>query len=311
MFPLCYNTRIVFWGTQGQELTNCHLAKFVELGSNLVGFVEAPLGTISTVHTEQDPYEGIHEVAARLGKPLLCTRNPKDPAFINELRALEPDMFVIISYQFYLTKQVLSIPPQGAINFHTSLLPRHAGMHPGFWTIWYGDRETGMVVHYLDEGIDTGDIIYETKVPVIPGDTIDALYHRVWNTSIPLVERLLIDLENRTLPRRPQDQSKYLYNYEITEKDFELDFRQPAETLYGRIKMSPGDFYFTYQGQRYHVVNSTVVEELTKTRKYETGHPYVMNGKLVFVTPRRFLQIEQLLKEGKPIDPLGIVSHGR
>jgi methionyl-tRNA formyltransferase len=302
-----FSKRIVFWGTRGQELTSLHLQELIRCGANLVGFVEAPPGSISTVHTEKDPYEGIHEVAARLNMPLLCPQSPRDPSFIDRLKALVPDVFIIISYQFYLPEEILVIPPMGAINFHTSLLPRHAGMHPGFWTIWYGDRETGMAVHFLDADIDTGDIIYETRVPVHMGDTIDEVYHRVWETSTPLVGRLLEDLEAETVPRKPQDRSRYHYNYEIAEKDFELDFRQPAEVLFGRVSMRPGRFFFHYRGKRYHVQRCTVVDESVHGRRFITGVPYEMKGALIFVTPRKFLQVDVLLQEESHIDPLSIL----
>jgi methionyl-tRNA formyltransferase len=302
-----YATRIVFWGTRGQELTSRHLAEFLRCGANLVGFVEAPPGSISTVHTEEDPFEGINEVASRLGKPLLCPKSPGEAGFVEALKKFEPEVFIIISYQFYLPGKILAIPPLGAINFHTSLLPRHAGMHPGYWTIWYGDRETGMVVHYLDAGIDTGDIIYETRVPVRRGDTIDGVYHRVWETSTPLVERLLRDLDAGTLPRRPQDLSRYHYNYEIVDRDFELDFRQPAEILFGRVAMRPGKFYFTYGSERYHVHKCTVVNEPAHTRKFFPGVPYGIEGRLLFVTPNKFLRIDELMKNGSAVDPLSIL----
>jgi methionyl-tRNA formyltransferase len=302
-----FKTRILFWGTRGQELTSRHLAEFVRCGANVVGFVEAPPGSISTVHTEEDPFEGIHEVASRLGKPLLCPKNPGEPGFIEALRKLAPEVFVIISYQFYLPAEILTVPPLGAINFHTSLLPRHAGMHPGFWTIWYGDRETGMVVHYLDAGIDTGDIIYETRVPVRRGDTIDGVYHRAWEKSTPLVKTLLEDLDAGTLPRRPQDLSRYHYNYEIVERDFELDFRQPAEILYGRVAMRPGKFYFLHRGEKYFVRKCTVIDEPVHTRRFYPGVPYNMKGQLAFVTPNKFLRIDELLKAGSQVDPLSIL----
>lgn len=306
-----YKTRIVFWGTRGQELTSRHLAEFVNCGANLVGFVEAPPGSISTVHTEKDPFKGINEVAVRLKKPLLCPKNAREPGFAADLQELKPDVFIIICYQFYVPEEVLAVPPLGAINFHTSLLPRHAGMHPGFWTIWYGDRETGMVVHYLDTGIDTGDIIYETRVSVNTGDTINEVYHRVWDSSTPLVRGLLDDLDAGTLPRRPQDLSKYLYNYEIVEKDFEIDFRQPAEILLGRIAMRPGMFYFVHRNQRCFVQKCTVIDEYIHNRNFLTGIPYNVKGKLVFVTPRKFLQIDELMKDGSAVDPLSIVNENK
>ena len=97
-----YKTRIVFWGTRGQELTSRHLAEFVNCGANLVGFIEAPPGSISTVHTEKDPFEGINEVAAHLKKPLLCPKNAREQGFVdqtwgqtlskplNEIQEIEP-----------------------------------------------------------------------------------------------------------------------------------------------------------------------------------------------------------------------------
>jgi len=303
-----YNTKIVYFGTRGQELTSRHLDMFVKHGANIVGFVEAPPGSISTTHTQEDPFESINETAGRLALPLLCPANPRDPEFFDALQGLKPDVFIVVSYQFYLTREVLGIPPIGAINFHTSILPRHAGMHPGFWAIWYGDRETGMVIHFMDDGIDTGDIIYEARVPVVPGDTINEVYNRAWETSTPLVERLLKDLDARALPRRPQDMSKYLYNYEITEKDFELDFRQPAEVLCGRVKMRPGKFYFEVKGERYYVTDCSVAAEHVYTRKFETGIPYTIEGRLVFVTPRKFLQVDGVIRDGVRIDPVSLAD---
>ncbi len=302
-----YEKRIVFFGTRGQELTSRHLKVFIKRGANIVALVEAPPGSISTTHTEEDPYEGINETAARLNIPLLCPKNPKEPEFIDSLKETAPDVFIVCGYQFYMTKQALDIPPMGAINFHTSLLPRHAGMHPGFWTIWYGDRESGMVIHYMDDGIDTGDIIFETRVPVIPGDTIDKLYDRVWNNSIHFIEPLLKGLEKKSLPRRPQDLSRYLYNYEITEKDFELNFRQPADVLYGRVGMAPCKFYFVLNDRKFFVKNCTVIDEHVKTRRFETGVPFTVNNKLVFATPGKFLQIDEVLKDDIKIDPLSLV----
>jgi len=217
---------------------------------------------------------------------------------------LKPDVFIVCGYQLYLPKQLLDIPSLGVINFHSSLLPRHCGMHPGFWTIWYGDKESGMTVHYMDEGLDTGDIIYRTKVPVLLGDTIETLYDRIWESSIPLVDRLLKDLEKGSLPRESQDRSKYFYNYDITEKDFELDFRQPAEVLYGRVKMMPGKFYFILNGEKYYVRDCSIVEEPVVTRKFRLRVPFIMGKKLVFATPQRFLRIDEIIKNGKEVSKI-------
>jgi methionyl-tRNA formyltransferase len=181
-------------------------------------------------------------------------------------------------------------------------------MHPLFWAIWYGDKETGMVVHFLDDGLDTGDIIYETRVPILPGDTVNILYHRIFETSMPLVKRLLDDLEARALPRKPQNLSEYFYNYEIEEQDYALDFRQPAEVLCGRVMMLPGKFYFTLGGERYFVKSCSVVEEPGKTRRFFVSKPFAMDGYLVFATPRRFLRIESVIRDGREHNPLSLIK---
>ena len=196
----------------------------------------------------------------------------------------------------------------GTLNFHASLLPRHSGMHPGFWTIYYGDKHTGMVIHFMDKGIDTGDIAYRSKVPVNSGDTIEVLYKRIYETCPGLIKQLMTDLEKDTIPRTPQNYSDYIYNYEITSKDFELDFRQPAEVLMGRIKMLPGKFYFVLDGEKYFVNDCMVFKEHIDTRKFEAGKPYMLDGGVYFVTPRSFLKITNAEKNGQKIDLLSLIK---
>ena len=303
-----HKTRIAYFGTRGQELTSCHLDRFVKHEANIVGIVEAPPGSISTTHKVKDPYDGIDIVAARLKVPLLCPKSPKDPVFLSAIREMRPDVIIVNGYQFFLTKELLDIPPLGVINFHASLLPRHAGMHPVFWAIWYGDKETGMVVHFMDQGIDTGDIIYETRVPVLAGDNVNELYHRVFETSMLLVQRLLDDLDARALPRKPQDMSKYFYNYEIEGKDYELDFRQPAEVLLGRVAMAPGKFYFMLKDEKYFVTKCSVVAEPGNTRRYFLSVPFAVKNKFVFATPRRLLQIDSVRRGNKEFDPVSLMQ---
>ena len=164
-----------------------------------------------------------------------------------------------------------------------------------------------MVVHIMDKGIDTGDVIYETRVPVRIGDNVNTLYHRIFETSRPLVPRLLDDLDAGTLPRKPQDMSKYLYNYEIEAKDYELDFRQPAEILLGRVALAPGKFYFVLKGEKIFVTRCTVIEEPGNARKYFLSTPFVVKNKLVFATPRRFLRMDSVTRGDKEFDPISLV----
>ncbi len=160
-------TRIVYVGTRTWQLTNQHLDYFLRNDANIVAYVESPLENIVTTTTPSGSYKNIHDVAIELGKPLYCPKTPKDPEFIETIKGIDPDVIIVCGYQFYIPETVLNIPRQGVVNFHTSLLPRHCGRHPGFQTIWYGDKETGMTLHYMDAGLDTGDIISDNRVPVL------------------------------------------------------------------------------------------------------------------------------------------------
>ncbi len=303
-----YKTKIVFFGTRIWELTSKHLQIFLKYKANIVALVEAPIGDISTTVTKEDPYENICQVAERLEIPIYSPKNMVDPELVKYLKSFNPEIIVVCGFQKYIPGRILKLPPRGVINFHSSLLPRHAGMHPGFFTIYYGDRQSGMVVHYMDEGIDTGNILYQSIVPVKNGDTIATLYDRIWDSSEPLIKQLLEDLDNNSLPRKSQDMSKYLYNYELSEKDFELDFRQPAEVLYGRVCMMPYKFYFVLDNNRYYVGKCSIKQEPKSGRKYALRKPYEYQGKLIFLTPGNYLQIDEVSKDGIKIEPLSIVK---
>lgn len=301
-------TRIVFVGTRTWRLTNQHLEYFLRNDANIVAYVESPLENIVTTTAVSGAYKTIDEVAAETNTPIYCPKSPKDPEFLETLKEINPDAIVVCGYQFYIPETVLQVPRQGVINFHTSLLPRHCGRHPGFQTIWYGDKETGMALHFMDAGLDTGDLIYDNRVPVLPGDTVDSLYERIWDNCEPLVKRLLDDLDNDSLPRQPQDPDLYFYNYELDERDFELDFRQPALLLKNRVEMMRGKFYFVHEGRRLYVQECSTVEEPSYTRNFKLRVPFLLDGNLTLVTPRQFLQIDKVFEDGNVVDPLTLID---
>lgn len=300
--------RIVFFGSEEMDFTSRHLDYFLKFDPNIVGFVVDTRGVRSTTVSNSSSFKDIIKVAEEMSVPILNPGTVKDAGLVDDLKKLDPDIFVVCGYQFFLPGEIINLPPMGTLNFHASLLPRHSGMHPGFWTIYYGDKISGMVIHYMDKGIDTGDIAYRSEVPVNTGDTIDVLYERIYKTCPDLIKQLMADMENNAIPETPQNYSDYIYNYEITDKDFELDFRQPAEVLMGRIKMLPGKFYFVLDGEKYLVGDCGVFKEHVDTRKFETKKPYMLDNKTFFVTPRGFLEITLAEKDGQKVDLLSLVK---
>lgn len=300
-------SRIVFFGTRIWELTSKHLNMFLEKDANIVAFVEASKKNISTTVTKEDPYENITEVGARLNIPIFAAENMTDSLLIKFLKEFKADVFIVCGFQFYFPEEVLNIPKLGVLNFHSSILPRHAGMHPGFFTIYYGDKESGMAIHYMDSSIDAGDIAYQSVVPVYKGDDIASLYDRIWNSSETLIDRLLIDLDKKALPRIPQDMKQYFYNYEISVEDYKLDFRIEAEILFNRVSMMPGKFYFKFDNIKYFVQKCEEIKQPLTDRFYSLREPFIYKDKLTFITPKNYLQINEIIKEGKTLNPLSII----
>jgi len=300
--------RIVFFGSEEMDFTSRHLDYFLKFNPNIVGFVVDTRGVRSTTVSKSSAFQDILEIAEEKDIPVLNPETVINTGLTDDLKKLDPDIFIVCGYQFFLPGEIIDLPPMGTLNFHASLLPRHSGMHPGFWTIYYGDKFSGMVIHFMDKGIDTGDIAYRSKIPVNPGDTIETLYERIYGTCPGLIKQLMTDMENNAIPGTPQNYSDYIYNYEIISKDFELDFRQPAEVLMGRIKMLPGKFYFFLDGEKYFVEDCIVFKEHVDTRKFETGKPYMLDNEIYFVTPRGFLKITSAEKDGQKADLLSLVK---
>jgi len=293
------NKRIVIIGTRTWELTSIHMEYFINNDAHVVGILESPTEGITTTTSGGSSSKPIHVIAEEQDIPIICGK-PKDDGIMDQVRKWAPDIIVVIGYQFFLPDEFLNIPPMGVVNFHTSLLPRHCGRHPGFWTIWYGDEKSGMAVHFMDSGLDTGEIAYKSYVPVEDGDTVDTLYDRIWKNDEPMIKQLLDDIETDTIPRTPQDKSQYTYNYVPHEKDFELDFRQDAQLLVNRHLVKPYKSYIVLNRNHYPVHECQAIDEPTTSRNFKLNTPYECNGKLVYMTPNKWLQIDQLMLEDKP-----------
>lgn len=156
------------------------------------------------------------------------------------LAAWSPDLMVVAAYGQILPIDVLTIPRFGCLNLHASLLPRHRGASPIQSSILSGDTETGMTVMYMDEGLDTGDILLMRKTPVFPDETSGQLHDRL----AALAPEVLLDsldlLEKGTAPRIPQDSALATYAPKLGKQDGRLDWREPAKPLVRRVRaMSP------------------------------------------------------------------------
>src|SRR5215470_12005056 len=110
-------------------------------------------------------------LAAERGVPVLQPARARDPAFVEELRRLRPDVGVVVAYGKILPQSVLDVPRHGCLNVHASLLPRYRGAAPIQWAVIRGETETGVTIMQLDAGMDTGPMLLTEAIPIAEDDT--------------------------------------------------------------------------------------------------------------------------------------------
>jgi methionyl-tRNA formyltransferase len=174
--------RIVFMGTPTFAVGV--LDKMVNDGLRIVGVVTAtdkPAG-----RGQQLQQSAVKQFAIANNIPVLQPERLKDEQFIDDLKALNADLFVVVAFRM-LPEVVWSMPPKGTINLHASLLPNYRGAAPINWAIMNGEQETGVTTFFIEKDIDTGNIISQTKVPITIDDTAGTLHDKLMTVGSALV----------------------------------------------------------------------------------------------------------------------------
>src|SRR6202048_448951 len=160
----------------------------------------------------------------------------KDPQSIEEIRALTPDVIVVMAYGQILPRALLEIPRIACLNLHASLLPRWRGAAPIQAAIAAGDSETGITVMYMDEGLDTGDILLQRKIDILPDDTGGSLHDRLAQVAPDALLESLRLLSIGSAPRVPQDKAIATYAPKLNREAGRIDWEEPAEVIERKIR---------------------------------------------------------------------------
>jgi methionyl-tRNA formyltransferase len=160
----------------------------------------------------------------------------KDRQAIEEIRALQPDAIVVMAYGQILPPEVLEIPRIACLNLHASLLPRWRGAAPIQAAIAAGDPQTGITVMYVAEGLDTGDILLQREIDILPTETGGALHDRLAQIAPDALLDAVQMLAKGTAPRIPQDNALATYAPKLTRDDGKIDWSEPAEIIERKIR---------------------------------------------------------------------------
>jgi methionyl-tRNA formyltransferase len=172
--------------------------------------IGAPVSSVIVPANRSGPrIELVREAAARCAVPLLVQPPRRAIApFVDSLRSVRPDLIIVCSYSMMLPPSVLAVPAKGAVNVHGGLLPQYRGGHVTQWAIINAEREFGVTLHYIDEGVDAGPVIAERRFALDETDDAYSVGAKLCEAGSQLLSAWWPRLIDGTAPRAPQDESR-------------------------------------------------------------------------------------------------------
>ena len=219
--------RIVFMGTP--DFSVPALKALVEAGHQVIAVVtqpDKPKGRGKEVQMTPVKIQ-----AMEYGIPVYQPAKVREASFVEVLKGLEADVYVVIAFGQILPKAVLELPKYGCINIHASLLPTYRGAAPIQWCVIDGERETGITTMMMDVGLDTGDMLEKAVIPIEEKETGGSLHDKLSMAGGDLILSTLKKLEEGTLVRTPQTDEGTCYAKMLTKSLGDIDWNQDAVSI--------------------------------------------------------------------------------
>ena len=219
--------RIVFMGTP--DFSVPALKALVEVGHQVIAVVtqpDKPKGRGKEVQMTPVKIQ-----AMEYGIPVYQPAKVREASFVEVLKGLEADVYVVIAFGQILPKAVLELPKYGCINIHASLLPKYRGAAPIQWCVIDGERETGITTMMMDVGLDTGDMLEKAVIPIEEKETGGSLHDKLSMAGGDLILSTLKKLEEGTLVRTPQTDEGTCYAKMLTKSLGDIDWNQGAVSI--------------------------------------------------------------------------------
>ena len=236
----------------------------------------------------------VHAAARNLGLPVKTPKTLKDDAACADFAALNPDAAVVAAYGLILPAAILQIPRLGCLNVHASLLPRWRGAAPIQRAILAGDRETGVTIMQMDEGLDTGAMLLAERAAIGPATTAGALHDDLAVLGARLIVAALAGVAAGTLAARPQPADGVTYAAKLFRDEGKLDWIKPAEELERAVRAFdpwPGT-WFVHGGERIKILAAHAT-----AGKGEPGE--VLDARALIACGRGALRLLKLQRPGR------------
>jgi methionyl-tRNA formyltransferase len=224
--------RIIFMGTP--EFACPTLTRLVERGEEVIAVVTQPDRPKGRGQKLVPP--PVKELAERYGIPVFQPARVRAPEVIDQIRALAPDLIVVVAFGQILPQSLLDIPKHGCINIHASLLPRYRGAAPINWCLINGETETGITTMQMDAGLDTGDMLVKRAIPIAPDEDAQSLHDRLMALGAETIDETLDLLQTGKLVRQKQDDALTCYAPMIKKEDGLIDWAREARQIVNQVR---------------------------------------------------------------------------
>ncbi|MCW9708003.1 methionyl-tRNA formyltransferase [Fodinibius salsisoli] len=221
--------------------------------------------------------------ALELGLPVIGVEDLGADDFYEELKALEADLFVVVAFRI-LPPRLLELPSKGSVNLHASLLPKYRGAAPIHWAVIEGEKQTGCSIFFLDEKVDTGNIIKQQTTPIGRNETTGEVYNRLKKMGSDLLVEAVEEIDQDSYTTTPQNHEEATPAPKLFKEDCKIDFDHPAEQIHNKIRgLSPfPTAWATLDGQKFNIYRS----QLGPDKSVEVGK-LVMEGEHLLVGCKR------------------------
>jgi len=241
----------------------------------------------------------VKSASQALGIPALTPISLNDDRFIDAIRKLDADIFVVVAFRI-LPERLFSIPKFGSINLHGSLLPKYRGAAPINWALIHGEDETGLTTFFLKKKVDTGNIIYQEKITIKSEETFDELSARMSEMAGPVIGKTLDLIESGNFELMAQDNSMATPAPKIKPSDAKIDWKKNSVDLVNFIRglSSVPGAYTVFRDKRIKIYRAGVAE-VSAAEKKQPGQIIKDKHKLLISTADGIVEILELQPEGK------------
>ena len=236
----------------------------------------------------------------------------KDEEVIAKIKEINPDLIVVVAYGKILPKEIIDIPKYGIINVHSSLLPKYRGASPIHSAILNGDKESGVSIMYIEEGLDSGDVILKETCEITEDDTLGTLHDRLKELGAIGLEKALKLIEVGEVKAEKQDDSKATFVKPITKEQAKIDWNNTKEVIFNQIRglnPFPGAYTHNEKNENIKIYKS---EKLEKEYDGENGTVVEMTKKgPVVKVANGALRLLEIKFEGKKLQSGADIVNGR